>query len=462
MIDTAAVPPSVQISLRRRVLDAGAWTFGGYGLSVAIRFGSNLLLTRLLVPEMFGVMSIATVVLVGLTMFSDLGLGQSVVRSERGGEPLFLNTAWALQILRGVLLSLGALVVSVLLVVANHFEFSPRGSVYADPILPYVIAVLSVSALFDAFTSTKGPEARRTLSLRRITQIEIAGQVIGLACLFAWIFFDRSIWSLVAGALAASLAKVVLSHTWLPGNPNRWQWDWAAAREIFSFGKWIFLSSILGFLVGSGDRILLGGLIGADALGVYSIAFGLFSVIDQIVGRVVSSVAFPALSEIARNRRHNLRAGYYKFHAPIAAVAYFWAGVLMTSGNALIGLLYDHRYANAGWILEVLAVGLLAVPSQIAIQGFLALGLPQIYSKILIGRLVVLVVSLPLGFYFLGLPGAVSGMVASLLVPMSALSWNARLGLIDLRRELLLLPVVVVGLGAGKLISMAVGLLQGH
>src|SRR5665213_3020130 len=180
-IDTSATP-SGPVSLRRRVLNAGAWTFAGYGLSIVIRFGSNLLLTRLLVPEMFGVMAIAIVVMIGLAMFSDLGLGQSVVRSERGGEPLFLNTAWAVQILRGILLWLLALAVSALLVIANDIGMAPKGSVYADPNLPWVIALLSVSALFDGFSSTRGSEARRNLNLRQITQVEIASQVIGLFC----------------------------------------------------------------------------------------------------------------------------------------------------------------------------------------------------------------------------------------------------------------------------------------
>ena len=460
-IDTSATP-SGPVSLRRRVLNAGAWTFAGYGLSIVIRFGSNLLLTRLLVPEMFGVMAIAIVVMIGLAMFSDLGLGQSVVRSERGGEPLFLNTAWAVQILRGILLWLLALAVSALLVIANDIGMAPKGSVYADPILPWVIALLSVSALFDGFSSTRGSEARRNLNLRQITQVEIASQVIGLFCLFAWVFFDRSIWALVAGTLGASLSKAVLTHVALPGHPNRWQWDRAAFDEIFGFGKWIFLASILGFLVGNGDRILLGGLVDADVLGVYSIAFGIFSSVEQIMARVVSGVAFPALSEISRERRHDLKAGYYKFHGPVAATAYFCAGVLMTSGQALIGLLYDPRYAEAGWMLQVLAVGLLAAPAQIAVQGFLALGLPQIHSKVLIVRLAGLFVALPLGFYLFGIPGALWGIAVSQLLPLIwMLSWNVRLKLFDLRKELLFLPLVVVGLGVGKLIAVAVGRLHG-
>ena len=70
------------MSLKQRVLNASAWSLAGYGISLAIRFGSNLVMTRLLVPEMFGVMAIATIVMVGLAMFSDLGLRQSIVQSR--------------------------------------------------------------------------------------------------------------------------------------------------------------------------------------------------------------------------------------------------------------------------------------------------------------------------------------------------------------------------------------------
>ena len=78
-------------SLKRRVINAGVWSIGGYGLSQAIRFGSNLLLTRLLAPELFGVMSIATVIMGGLSMLSDVGLRQNIIQSRRGHETLFLE-----------------------------------------------------------------------------------------------------------------------------------------------------------------------------------------------------------------------------------------------------------------------------------------------------------------------------------------------------------------------------------
>jgi O-antigen/teichoic acid export membrane protein len=84
----------------------------------------------------------------------------------------------------------------------------------------------------------------------------------------------------------------------------------------------------MGFLVKSGDRILLGGLVSAGTLGVYDIAYGIFEAVEQLFSRLMVNVSFPALSQIARERRGDLRSTYYKFHLPIASFAYFISGLL--------------------------------------------------------------------------------------------------------------------------------------
>src|SRR5262245_10370208 len=96
---------STALSLKQRVLNAGAWSLAGYALSQVIRFGSNRLATRLLAPEMFGMMAIAMTVVVGFAMFFDLGLKPNVVQSGRGHEAAFLNTAWIVQIFWGLTIS---------------------------------------------------------------------------------------------------------------------------------------------------------------------------------------------------------------------------------------------------------------------------------------------------------------------------------------------------------------------
>lgn len=95
------------------MLRAGSWSAIGHGLGQALRLCSNLIMTRLLVPEMFGIMAIATMVTMILGMLSDIGLRQNIIQSKRGEDPVFLNTAWVVQIIRGFALWLMAVMLSL-------------------------------------------------------------------------------------------------------------------------------------------------------------------------------------------------------------------------------------------------------------------------------------------------------------------------------------------------------------
>lgn len=443
-------------SLRDRVLRASGWSLAGYGVGQAIRFGTNLLMTRLLVPEMFGVMAIATMVIIGLQLFSDFGLKQSVVQSRRGSEPLFLNTVWVTQIVRGLIIAVGALLVGLVLGAIPVGGF-PSDSVYASPVLPYVIAALGLTAAIAGFDSTKVHEASRRLALGKLTQIEVISQVFALACMIALAQVDRSIWVLVSGAFAASVSRTVLSHAYLPGYQNRFQWDGSAFREVLSFGKWIFVASTLAFVYNAGDKALLGAFISAGALGVYTIAVLLVNAVEQVLGKLITDVSFPALSEVARDRPADLKRTLYRFHLPAALFASASAGALIASAPAIVDVLYDDRYADAGWMMQILAVVLFTVPSRLSAMCLLSLGRSRQHSNIIAVRLAVLFAAVPLGFFAFGIAGAVWGVVASALAAIPpTFVYAARLGFFDLKRELLPLPAVVAGALAGLLINFVI------
>ena len=205
-----------------------------------------------------------------------------------------------------------ALSVGLLVFLADRFGLIPKNSAYADPRLPYVIAVLSFTALIGGFQSTKLFEASRNLALGYVAKFEIAAQVAGLLCMFGWVSIDRSIWALVAGNICTALVAVLISHAWLPGVGNRWEWDKSALREIVHFGKWMFVSSILGFLVNSGDRLLLGGLISSTLLGIYVIAFAIFNSVEALLNKIINDISLSALSEVAREQPEKLKANYYQ------------------------------------------------------------------------------------------------------------------------------------------------------
>jgi O-antigen/teichoic acid export membrane protein len=447
--------PTARTPLRHRVMRAGAWSVAGYGVSLVIRFGTNLVMTRLLAPDMFGVMAIASMIMVGLGLFSDIGLRQNVIQSPRGSEPAYLNTVWSMQIIRGLLLWAVAAVISAAILLAQRTGFMLAGSVYGTPSLPLVVTAISATALISGFDSTKLLEASRGLSLSKITQLDLMAQVGGLAVMLGWLIWDRSIWVLVAGSLGSTLTRTALSHWWLAGMPNQWHWERRAVHEIFHFGKWLFVSSVLGFFVNNGDRLLLGASVTASELGVYVIAFLIYSSAEQIIGKIIIDVIFPALSEVARERRHDLRTSYYKFHTLVAGFSYACAGALFVAAPSLITFLYDARYAQAGWVLHVLALALLTVPFRVATECFLAMGMPQLLSTSIAIRLVALFAGFPVGVHFFGFSGGVWAIVLSNFswVPLQ-LVYKILYKLFDLKKELVALSYVLIGALAGKVITM--------
>lgn len=452
------MPPTAKpTSLRSRVLNTGLWTISGGTVSVALKFVSSLIVTRLLQPDLFGLMAAAATVMVGLAMFSDAGLSPSVIQSKRGDAPNFLNTAWVVQILRGICLSICGFAAGGLLSVLQDFHLVPAGSVYADPILPWVIGILSISSAIDGLQSTKLLEARRHLSIGRITHIEIATQIVGILCTVMGALLSRSIWALVAGVLGAAVTKTLLTHIYLPGTSNRWSWNRKDLAELSRFGKWIFLSSIFGFLAIQGDRLLLGAFFDPTVFGVYVIAYQLFGTLEAGITRMVGNVSFPALSEVARDRPESLRSSFYKLHAIIGAMAYFYSGLLVSSGAVIVDMLFDNRYTQAGWMLQILGVALLAAPFKTSASSLISLGLPRLFSKVVVVRAVALFFTTVVGFLWFGVPGALWGVVISYLTPVPfSLFYQFQHKLIDAPRELMLMLVWPVGIGVGALFNIVV------
>ncbi|MEM9581457.1 MAG: oligosaccharide flippase family protein, partial [Pseudomonadota bacterium] len=137
-------------NLKARALRSSAVTVGGFGASQMIRLASNLILTRILFPEAFGMMALVMVFLQGLAMFSDVGVGPAIMQSKRGDDPSFLNTAWTIQVVRGF----------VLWIVAALLAW-PIAVIYGEPQLLHLLPVAALTLVIAGFTPTRRETANR-------------------------------------------------------------------------------------------------------------------------------------------------------------------------------------------------------------------------------------------------------------------------------------------------------------
>ena len=434
-----------------RILWAGSWTVFTYGFTQATRLATSLIVTRLLVPEVFGIMAAAMVISTGLTLLSDLGVLHCIVRSPRA-DARFLDTLWVAQIVRGAAIFAGSLAIAGLLAGLRISGWIGTDSTYGNPVLPYVVAAIGFASVLAGLESTKVALARRELQLARLSQLEIFCNVVSVAVVITWARTDPSIRALVAGWLIGAALRTALTHTMLSGPANRWQWDAAAFRELVDFGKWVIVSSTVGFFALNGDRLLLGGLVSAHDLGLYSIAFLVLSAPRQGLSLLATSVAYPALSEVVRTRPGELAAVYYRARLAMDFCSLGLAGFLFACGERLIGLLYDARYASAGPMLAVLALTLICSRYELAEQVFVALGKPRLLAIINTFRLASLYAFVAAGYALGAMHGALWGIVLAGLVPLAVtLHFASRHGILLLRRELWHLAAFPLGLALGEL-----------
>jgi O-antigen/teichoic acid export membrane protein len=330
--------------LKARAQRAVAATLFGFGGGQLMRLASNLILTRLLFPEAFGLMALLQVFLTGLEMLSDLGVGPAVVQHRRGDDPGFLNTAWTLQILRGGLLWLVACAIAPL-----------AAGFYEQDLLLLMLPVAGLNLLISGFVSIGIATASRHLRLGRLTWLDLGVQAFGVSVTVLLAYLTASVWALVFGALISTLARTMLSHLILPGPPLRLRLERDATADLINFGKFILLSSLAGFLFSNVDRILLGKFVTLPELAVYNIGFFMASVPLTIFRQIDQKVMMPLFvsrppAEGAANRHRISRARYLLSGATISLLV-----VLGLVGDWLVRVLYDPRYHAAGPILVLMA-----------------------------------------------------------------------------------------------------------
>lgn len=334
-------------SVKKLALRGAIWTIIGYGASQILRFGSNLILSRLLFPEFFGLMALVNVFIMGLHLFSDIGIGPSIIQNKRGDDPDFLNTAWTVQIIRGFVLWLGSLLIAW-----------PISQIYNEPRLMWLIPAVGLGTVINGFHSTALYTLNRQIAVSKMAIFELAGQFTSLVVMVILAYFTKSIWALVAGTLVSELFQLVWSHRLIPGQPNRPAWDKEAVKNIITFGKWIFFSTALTFLASQADRLILGKLLTPTMLGVYGIAYTLADIPRQVISALSGKVLFPTFSKLANLPRETFRAKILKNRRFLLLALAVGLTILVSFGDMLIDTLYDDRYKEAAWMLPIIALGI--------------------------------------------------------------------------------------------------------
>jgi O-antigen/teichoic acid export membrane protein len=400
-LDKKIVNPSALLS--GRAMSGSLWALFGFGGSQVLRLGSNLILTRLLFPEVFGLMALVQVVLGAIQMLSDIGISTSVVRDKRGDDPEYLNTAWTLQVIRGAMIWLLCWLIAY-----------PLAAFYEAPELALLIPVVGLSALIHGFYTPSVMILKRHVKLKPLIVWELIGQSVAVVStlLLAWYF--RSIWAIAFGGLLGAVVTLILSYRLLPSIRPRFRLELEAAANIYTFGKWIFISSFISFFINKGDVLILGAFLTKENLGVFAIAAIWSKVVLELLLKINQLVLLPLYSEIGRqgNEESKLSVRKTRLYLLLATLPLVW--VLVVGGQFVIDFLYDSRYSSAGWMLQILAVGTIgSIITVTTANALLAFGDSYGFMLFQVARGLLLLACMTFGSHYFGIVGLISGIAAS-------------------------------------------------
>ncbi|MEG8037945.1 oligosaccharide flippase family protein [Sphingomonas sp. LR60] len=449
MADTSTLSARLlaRVHVPEALLRRLGWATSGYMIVQVVRFATNLVLTRILAPELFGIMILLTSLRVGLELFTDIGIAQNVVSSPNANDPRFYNTAWTLQVLRGFGLGI---VTFLLLPVIGHF--------YGDPTLHQLLPYMTIFFVLTGCTSIGLPLAIKQLALDRTAKYEVTFASIASIALIVSAWVSPNIWGLLTGSILASVSPTVCSYFIMPGIKHRLMIDRTYAREIIGFGKWVFVSSVVYFLALNFDRLILARYVSFAALGIYGIARSLSDVFAQFSVKLGAEVVFPSVAATtARGAELQRKLAHRRLQFQVVALVAI-AGFIATCDFVI--RIYDPRYHDAAQLIPWVGLAAwLMILSTLNENLMLGLGKPHYSAFGSSAKLLGLVVFLPLGLTRYGIAAAAGATVLAEVMRYACLAiGQARLKVTFIRQDVLATAALIALAFAIRWVTFQIGL----
>jgi lipopolysaccharide exporter len=382
------------VSLKLGIL-RGAFSLGSARL-VANVLGalSIIVLARLLTPEDFAIVAIASSVLSLVQSCTELSLASALVQRKEVSRSL-IDTAWTMSLLR----SLG--IVLVFLVLGW-----PLSRIFGNPDL---VPVLLVSGLTGAAAGLLNPlitQVTREMRFWPVACTQLAQKALSLGFAIGLALMLHSYWAIIIGnALGAVLASI-LSYFLVPYLPR---FSLRHFREIWSFSGWLFFKQLCETLNWRGDQLIVGAAVPGAQFGIYAMADNLAVIPARETVHPIRQALFPGLANICVDRER-LNKAVLRTQS-VAAMVIAPAGVLLALlAEPTVKVVLGNQWLAAIPFVKVIALLYTFGCFSIALQPVaMALGKTKILFVQQAAALTVKVPMLIGGLVFGGLIGAAIG-----------------------------------------------------
>jgi len=368
-------------SLSQRVVRGGFWAFSLRIVQRLFSLTRLVILARILSPDDFGLMGIALLTMATLDTFSQTGF-QAALIQKKGDIKSYLDAAWTVLILRGFILFV------ILYLIAPYVA-----TFFNVPEAKPIIQVIGLAVLLQAFTNIGVIYFQKELEFNKVFIYQFAGTLADFVVAVPAVLILRNVWALVFGLLAGNAARCFVSYLIHPYRPHLSS-DLGKAKELFGFGKWILGSSILVFLLGQGDDIFVGKFLTITALGFYQMAYRISNMPATEYSHLIATVTFPAYSKL-QDSLLRLRKAYLKVLQLTAFLSIPIAGLIFILAPDFTRIFLGEKWMPMVPAMQVLALyGMLRAIGATTGVVFMAVGRPEISTKIKCAQLILLAILL--------------------------------------------------------------------
>ena len=384
--------------MKRQIAAGAAWI-------AATRLGINLLgmvstlvLARLLMPQDFGLVALATTVSAIVSSLTELSLATALVQ-HRDPQDHHYDTAWTLNALRGLLIG------TVVALCAW-----PMTVIYGDQRLFSLVLALALVSMLNGQANPRLIKFTRELVFRQEFLLGVAPKLLGLIASAVVAVVWRSYWALIVGAAVSQLLSLALSYALVPYRPRP---SLAAVRELMAFSGWLSLTGIVNTANYRMDTLFLGYFLNPTAVGHYNLGDNLAGLPTREATAPIAHTLFPAFARLAATPEQ-LPQAYQRAQTTLCAVA-FPVGI----GFAAVAKPVVLLALGAKWLPSVPVIQILSTVMGLQALGWSVyeIGLALGRSKALFQRdLAIFLVRLPLllaGLWLWGLLGVLCARIVS-------------------------------------------------
>ena len=348
-------------------------------IKVIIQMGSLVVLARVLTPEDYGVISMVLVVTSFAGLFRDLGLSSAAIQKKDLTTEQQSNLFW-LNVSMGLVLML---LVSACAPLVAKF--------YGQAELRGLTIFLSSTFLISSVSAQHGAMLVRRMQFGRSSFAAVAGAIVTMAVSISLALHEYAYWALalgtVAGALVTSGLTIVLS-SFRPGLPCRG----SGVRELVGFGANVTMANFINYFSRNLDKLLIGKIAGAEALGIYGRAYQLLMFPIVNIRAPIQAVAFPAMSKLDSGSE-DYRQYYIKLVRLLAWGTMPLMAFVLVAAREIVLLVLGDSWEAVIPIIMILALAGMIQPVS-SLRGLVLMSSGQTFRQVKAGLMTAMVVSL--------------------------------------------------------------------